>query len=151
MIYVVGALGILLQILILASLNYYFKLVKKENAQTREDAFAYIDGHLALINRELKSKVAHKEYDLMCNQVDKIRETLGNQKERESDPFEYLTANDIVESDEFPFTQGQIRFLLLNRKKNGLEKAVRKVGKNIYIRKDLFIKWIETEGKIDAR
>lgn len=56
----------------------------------------------------------------------------------------YLKVDDIVKSNNYPFTLGQMNYLLLYRHKNGLEKAVRKIGKRIYIRKDMFDQWIES-------
>jgi len=57
---------------------------------------------------------------------------------------QYLTIIQIAESDCYPFTLGQIRQYLLHRRQNGLEKAVRKIGKRLYLRRDLFEQWIES-------
>ena len=61
----------------------------------------------------------------------------------------YLEPKQIAECNHYPFSLGQMRHYLLMRHKNGLEKAIRKIGKRIYIRKDLFEAWIEnqSEGK----
>lgn len=59
--------------------------------------------------------------------------------------YRYLTLEQIVENENYPFTRGQIRALLLARHKNGLSKSVRKIGKRLYIRKDLFDEWIESQ------
>jgi hypothetical protein len=56
----------------------------------------------------------------------------------------YLSPSDIVETNEYPFTLGQIRHYLQMRHRNGLDKAVRKIGKRLYLRKDLFEQWIES-------
>lgn len=48
-------------------------------------------------------------------------------------------------TDSYPFTLGQIRHYLTMRHRNGLEKAVYKIGKRIYLRKDLFEGWIESQ------
>lgn len=61
--------------------------------------------------------------------------------------YQYLTVKQISESDRYPFTFGQIRHYLLIRHRNGLEDAVRKIGKRIYLRSDLFEKWIESQSK----
>lgn len=61
-----------------------------------------------------------------------------------SETIKYLSAKQIAESDHYPFTLGQIRHYLLMRHRNGLEKAVRKIGKRLYLRKDLFEEWIES-------
>jgi len=57
----------------------------------------------------------------------------------------YFSAKQIAESDCYPFTLGQIRHYLMMRHKNGLDAAVRKIGKRLYIRKDLFENWIESQ------
>lgn len=44
----------------------------------------------------------------------------------------------------YPFTMGQLRTFLKNRHKNNLSKAVRKIGKRIYLKKDLWEAWIES-------
>ena len=56
----------------------------------------------------------------------------------------YRTIRQIAESSQYPFTIGQLRYYLMFRHKNGLEKAVRKIGKRIYLREDLFEEWIES-------
>ena len=63
--------------------------------------------------------------------------------------YEYWSPKQIANSDNYPFTLGQIRHFLLNRHKNGLKCAVRKVGKGLVLRIDLFDQWIESqkEGK----
>ena len=53
-----------------------------------------------------------------------------------------LNLNDVIEK--YPFTKGQLRGYILNRKENGLDKAVRKIGKRLYFREDLLIEWIES-------
>ncbi len=59
----------------------------------------------------------------------------------------YLEIKQIAESKNYPFTLGQVRHFLLMRHKNGLQKAIRKVGKRLYFRKDLFEDWIEEQGE----
>lgn len=63
--------------------------------------------------------------------------------------YEYLSAKQIVESGKYPFTNGQIRHFLMNRQRNGLIKAIRKIGKRLYIRTDLFQEWIESCQEIN--
>lgn len=58
----------------------------------------------------------------------------------------YLSATAIAKGDEYPFTLGQIRHYLNKRHQNGLELAVRKIGKRLYLRRDLFEAWIEEQG-----
>ena len=57
--------------------------------------------------------------------------------------IEYINVKQITEK--YPFTHGQIRMFLVNRATNGFSKCVRKIGKRIYIRVDLFEKWIESQ------
>jgi hypothetical protein len=45
--------------------------------------------------------------------------------------FEYLSIQQIADSKQYPFT---------------LEAAVRKIGKRLFLRKDLFETWIESQG-----
>ncbi|MBF8262841.1 MAG: hypothetical protein HW387_506 [Parachlamydiales bacterium] len=59
--------------------------------------------------------------------------------------FEYQSPQQIVASGKYPFTMGQMRHLLLFRHKNGLSTAVRKIGKRLMIRIDLFDQWIEEQ------
>lgn len=57
----------------------------------------------------------------------------------------YLTPQIIVESEKYSFNNTQLRYYLLNRFNNGLSVAVRKVGKRLLIRSDLFDQWIENQ------
>lgn len=63
---------------------------------------------------------------------------------------EYLSTKQIAENDSYPFSMGQIRHYLLKRHCNGLEAAVRKIGKRLYIRRDLFERWIEGQSSRGA-
>ncbi len=55
----------------------------------------------------------------------------------------YLSIKQIVEEDKYPFTLPMMRHYLLHRHRNGLESAVRKVGKRLLLRSDLFDAWLE--------
>jgi len=59
--------------------------------------------------------------------------------------FEYWSPRQIVDSGKYPFTMGQIRHLLLYRHRNQLQNAVRKIGKRLVLRMDLFDQWIESQ------
>lgn len=61
------------------------------------------------------------------------------------DQIAYLAAQQIVDNPRYPFTMGQLRHFLLLRHKNGLAKAVRRIGKRLYLRQDLFDQWIEEQ------
>lgn len=58
--------------------------------------------------------------------------------------IKYIKVNDLISERNYPFTKGQIRQFLLDRKRNGLYKAIRKIGKCLYVRIDLFDEWIES-------
>ncbi len=60
--------------------------------------------------------------------------------------YSYMNIKQIIESNKYPFTSGQLRHFLRNGDENGLSKAVRKIGKRLYIRLDLFEKWIESNS-----
>lgn len=59
--------------------------------------------------------------------------------------YHYMTIKQIVDSKQYPFTLGQMRSFLSLRDTNGLKKSVRHIGRCIYIRKDLFEEWIESQ------
>ena len=59
--------------------------------------------------------------------------------------YQYWSPQQIVKSGKYPFTMGQVRHLLLYRHRNGLQDAVRKVGKRLVLRMDLFDLWIESQ------
>lgn len=61
--------------------------------------------------------------------------------------YVYWAPKQIATSGKYPFTMGQIRHLLLYRHRNGLQDAVRKVGKRLVLRMDLFDSWIEDQGE----
>ncbi len=61
--------------------------------------------------------------------------------------YEFWYPEQIVSSERYPFTEGQLRHLLHKRHKNGLEKAVRRIGKRLLLRIDLFDEWIDCQGK----
>ena len=70
---------------------------------------------------------------------------------KSAEPMKYLTVKDIAADERFPFTMGSMRYLLSTRKSNGLAKAVRRIGKRLYIREDLFILWLvdRWEGSVE--
>lgn len=61
--------------------------------------------------------------------------------------LKFKSIKDVVLSDNYSFTTGQLRFLLAHRRENGLAKVVRKIGKCIYFRMDLFDAWIDKQGE----
>lgn len=61
------------------------------------------------------------------------------------DSYQYWKLKQIEQSSKYPFTKGQLDFFMLHRHKNGLSNAVSKIGKRLYVRMDLFDKWIESQ------
>ncbi len=60
--------------------------------------------------------------------------------------FQYLSIKQVAESNRYPFTIGQMRHYLIMRHRNSLDVAVRKIGKRLYLRQDLFDAWIEQQA-----
>jgi len=60
--------------------------------------------------------------------------------------YEYMSPQQVEKSDRYPFSIGQLRYHLNRRHITGLEKAVRKIGKRLYIRTDLLDSWIESQS-----
>lgn len=58
----------------------------------------------------------------------------------------YQTPKQLVASGRYPFTLAQLRYFLLYRHRNGLQNAVRKIGKRLVLRMDLFDQWIEDQA-----
>lgn len=58
----------------------------------------------------------------------------------------YWSPKQIATSGKYPLSMGQVRHLLLFRHRNGLQKAVRKIGKRLMLRVDLFDQWIEKQA-----
>lgn len=50
---------------------------------------------------------------------------------------------DIVHMNRYPFSYWHLQWMLRNRAKNGLDKIMRKTGKRIMLRLDLFDEWLE--------
>lgn len=57
--------------------------------------------------------------------------------------YEYIGTKQIIECGRYPFTMNQLRNLIYYRNGNGLYLCIRKVGKILLFRADLFEKWIE--------
>lgn len=50
----------------------------------------------------------------------------------------------------FPANEHELRYLLRNREKNGLNSAVLRVGRRLLIDEQAFIKWIESHREAPA-
>lgn len=59
----------------------------------------------------------------------------------------YASVDQVLQNSKYPFSKGQINYFLTKRHKNGLEEAIRKIGKRIYFRLDLFDLWIEKQAR----
>jgi hypothetical protein len=56
--------------------------------------------------------------------------------------FQYIDKQQLLEN--YPFSKGQIDYFLSKRHVNGLNKAVCKIGKRLYFRKDLLDSWLNS-------
>lgn len=61
--------------------------------------------------------------------------------------IKYLSIKQIAENAKYPFTVPMMRHYLLNRHTNGLENAVYKIGKRLFLRSDLLDQWIESKRR----
>jgi hypothetical protein len=59
--------------------------------------------------------------------------------------YQCQSPQQIISSNKYPFTMGQLRHMLLHRHRNHLKKAVRKIGKRLYLRVDLWEAWLEEQ------
>ena len=58
--------------------------------------------------------------------------------------IKYVSIDDIANNERYPFTKGQVRHFIANRNINGLSTSIRKIGRRVYIREDMFEEWIES-------
>lgn len=63
----------------------------------------------------------------------------------EKDEIKYVLTKQIVDNPKYCFSMPMIRHYLLHRDTNGLSNAVRKIGKRLYLRQDLFDLWLESK------
>jgi len=59
--------------------------------------------------------------------------------------MEFMTVKQFVNSKKYPITMGKMRLLLSKRDENGLSFAIRRFGKKILIRPDLFEQWLDSQ------
>ena len=57
--------------------------------------------------------------------------------------LDYLTVKQTTRLYEWP--AGGLRYLLFNREENGLNKAVRKVGRKLLLNREEFDRWLERQ------
>lgn len=67
---------------------------------------------------------------------------------KEEVKFRYMNVDQVVACEKYPFTKGQLRQFLIERNTNGFHHAVRKIGKRLYIRDDLFDEWIDAQDSV---
>lgn len=70
---------------------------------------------------------------------------------QEEDKQVYCTVNQIASDPSFCFTVPMLRYYILHSHRNGLSTTIRKIGKKVVLRKDLFIKWIENQSAKGGR
>jgi len=58
--------------------------------------------------------------------------------------MKYLSVDTLAAYDKYPFSKGQIKSFLRQRKENGLDEAVIQLGRRIYLKEDLFDKWLDS-------
>jgi hypothetical protein len=56
-----------------------------------------------------------------------------------------LTVNQFLEEHNF-LSHGGLRFLLFNSQKNGLEKAIKRLGRKILIDEQKFFEWVNEQN-----
>lgn len=59
--------------------------------------------------------------------------------------YTYCTVRQLADDPALGFTIPMLRHYILHSHKNGLAPAIRRIGRKILIRKDLFIDWIESK------
>lgn len=58
----------------------------------------------------------------------------------------YMTVKQIAEDPGFCFTTPMLRYYILHAHSNRLTPALRRIGRKILIRRDLFINWLEKQS-----
>ncbi len=59
----------------------------------------------------------------------------------------YCTPRQLAEDRSLCFSLAMIRYYILHSHSNGLEPCLRRLGRKILIRKDLFLKWLESHSR----
>ena len=59
----------------------------------------------------------------------------------------YTTVKELAKDSQMCFTAPMLRYYILHAHKNGLAPAIRKIGRKVLIRKDLFVAWIEKQAR----
>jgi hypothetical protein len=59
----------------------------------------------------------------------------------------YCTVKQIADDHTFCFTVPMLRYYILHAHKNGLAPAIRRLGRKVLLRRDLFVKWLENHSR----
>lgn len=59
----------------------------------------------------------------------------------------YCTVKQIADDPTFCFSIPMLRYYILHAHSNGLSPALRRIGKKVLIRRDLFVSWIEKQAR----
>ena len=57
----------------------------------------------------------------------------------------FATVRQIADDPAWPFSEGSLRYLLFNAQYNGLDKAIKRIGKKVLIHKPRFLAWLESQ------
>lgn len=71
--------------------------------------------------------------------------------EQKSIDSRYMTVKQIAEDPSFCFTVPMLRYYILHAHSNGLTPVLRRIGRKILIRRDLFINWLEKQSNKGVR
>lgn len=63
------------------------------------------------------------------------------------DRYIYFTIQQLADDPTIPLTIYHLRKLFANRKMNGLDLCTRKIGTKLFVRKDLFLDWMEAHAE----
>ena len=67
--------------------------------------------------------------------------------QNEKNEHVYCTVRQLAADPSFCFTIPMLRYYILHAHSNGLSKAIRRIGKKVLIRRDLFVAWIEKQAR----
>lgn len=59
----------------------------------------------------------------------------------------YCTIKQIADDPKFCFSNAMLRYYIINAHKNGLAPAIRRLGRKVLIRRDLFVDWLENQSR----
>lgn len=70
----------------------------------------------------------------------------SKQDENSNIDLQYMTVRQIADDPSFCFTMAMLRYYVLHAHSNGLSSAIRRIGRKILLRRDLFVEWIESQS-----